>query len=164
MKTRDVPTRAAASGFEAGTKGKPMTEVAMRRMLSLGAVLAAATLLAGCQTWGETWSEVTGRRFYRTEINRGPTIIEKIDDTSTPRTQPQPFRMEPGRRVLTLQGVPLTPGWRGGGWLQEFTLDAEPCKRYYVNAQFEGRLVPSEWTPVIDEVEMISGCRVPEKK
>ncbi len=99
----------------ASVQGKPMTEVAMRRMLFLGAVLAAATLVAGCQTWGETWSEVTGRRYYRTELNRGPTIIEKIDDTSTPRTQPQPYRMEPGRRVLTLQGVPLTPGWRGGG-------------------------------------------------
>ena len=49
-----------------------------------------------------------------------------------------------------MQGVPLTPGWAGGGSLQEFTLDAEPCKRYYVNAQFEGRLMPSAWTPVID--------------
>ncbi len=42
--------------------------------------------------------------------------------------------------------------------MKEFTLDAQPCQRYYINAQFDGPLVPSEWKPIIDYVEPIAGC------
>jgi hypothetical protein len=125
----------------------------MRRMLVL---LTTPALFAGCQTWGPTWSEVTGTRYHLTELNRMPAIIEKVDGESAFPTRP--IRIEPGRRVLVLQGVPPTPGW--SGYLQEFVLDAEPCRRYYVNAQFDNRLMPSKWTPVIDEVETIAGCKV----
>jgi hypothetical protein len=38
-------------------------------------------------------------------------------------------------------------------------LNIEPCKRYYINAQFQDPVRP-EWTPVVDEVEPIVGCRV----
>ena len=45
-----------------------------------------------------------------------------------------------------------------GGWqLQEWELIAEPCRRYYVNAQWDSR-IGSQWTPVIDEIERIPGC------
>ena len=125
----------------------------MRRMIPL---LAAPVLLAGCQSWGPTWSEVTGERFHRTELNRMPTIVERVDGTSSFPTRP--IRVEPGRRVLELQGIPPAAGWRGT--LQEFVLEAEPCKRYYVNAQFDNRLMPSRWTPVIDQVETIAGCTI----
>ena len=42
-------------------------------------------------------------------------------------------------------------------------LDVEPCKRYYINAQFENPITPT-WTPVIDYVESIAGCQVPGAK
>jgi hypothetical protein len=129
----------------------------MRRTLML---LAAPAVLAGCQTWGPTWSEVTGTRYHRTELNRMPTVIESIDGRSAYPTRP--IKIEPGRRVLELQGVPPSPGWRGT--LQEFVLNAEPCKRYYVNAQFASNLSVSQWKPVIDEVETISGCQVAAAK
>jgi hypothetical protein len=35
----------------------------------------------------------------------------------------------------------------------------EPCKRYYINAQFDNPVEPS-WTPVVDHVETIAGCRL----
>ena len=35
---------------------------------------------------------------------------------------------------------------------------SKPCKRYYINAQFDGPLSPSDWKPVIDHVEPIAGC------
>ena len=36
-------------------------------------------------------------------------------------------------------------------------LDIEPCKRYYVNAQFENALSP-RFEPVVDAVQGIAGC------
>lgn len=115
--------------------------------------------LAGCQTWGPTWSEVSGTRYYnRTELNRSPTIIETVDGRSErPTGYDRSIRIEPGKRLLTLQGVPLRPGWQG--YVKEFTLEAQPCQRYYINAQFDGPLVPSDWKPIVDYVEPIAGCR-----
>ncbi|HVE49046.1 MAG TPA: hypothetical protein VNG69_05420 [Casimicrobiaceae bacterium] len=115
---------------------------------------------AGCQTWGPTWSEVSGGRYYNlTTLNRSATIIEQIDGRSeTPQGYRRAIWIQPGRHVLTLQGVPLRPGWQG--YLQEFVLEAQPCQRYYINAQFNGPLVQSDWRPVIDYVEPIAGCRV----
>ena len=37
-------------------------------------------------------------------------------------------------------------------------LDLEPCKRYYLNAQFDNP-VERTWKPVVDYVEPIAGCR-----
>ena len=128
-------------------------------MRKTGWLLAVPFALAGCQTWGPTWSEVTGQRFHVTELNRGPVVVEQIDGRSAfPNRRGQAIWMEAGKRNMTLQGVPLRPGWQGT--LQEFVLDAQPCKRYYVNAQFENPLSPSAWKPVIDHVESISGCQV----
>jgi hypothetical protein len=124
----------------------------LRKTLALAAVVST---LAGCQTWGPTWSEVTGRRFHRADPNRAPTVIEHIDGRSA--FPGDPIRIEPGKRVMTLQGIPPSPAWRGGT-LQGYILVAEPCKRYFVNAQFDNRLTRSDWEPVIDHVETIAGC------
>lgn len=130
----------------------------MRTTMRTTMLLLLPLALAGCQTWGPTWSEVSGARYYNlTELNRSPTIIENIDGKGAfPISRYQPIKIEPGKRELTLQGVPLRPGWQGT--LQKLTLDAEPCRRYYINAQFDGPLSPSDWKPVIDYVEPIAGC------
>ena len=44
-----------------------------------------------------------------------------------------------------------------GGRQEEFVLDIEPCKRYYLNAQFESNLSP-RFEIVVDQVETIPGC------
>ena len=122
-----------------------------------------ALLLAGCQTWGPTWSEVSGNRFTRTTLDRGPVTVDSVDGSSTfVNNQRTPVRIEPGKRTLAITGVPLQPGFRGTQ--QTFVLDAEPCKRYYVNAQWSNRLGTSGWDPVIDFVEAIAGCRLPGAK
>ncbi len=121
-------------------------------------LLLVALLLTGCQTWGPTWSEVSGNRYTRVNVNRSPTIIENIDGQGA--FPSHPIKIEPGQRVITLQGVPLRPGWHGGS-LKQMTLNAKPCKRYYINAQFDSPLSPSDWKPVIDEVEPIGGCKAP---
>ncbi len=126
----------------------------MRKILLLS---LAPLILTGCQTWGPSWSEVTGTRYHLVTLNRNATIIENIDGTGAfPNRLGAPIRIEPGKRLITLQGVPLRPGWQGT--LKDLALDAAPCKRYFINAQFEGPLSPSDWKPVIDEVETIAGC------
>ena len=123
----------------------------MRKALLLVVPLA----LAGCQTWGPTWSEVTGQRWNFTILNRGPAGISRIDQVST--YPPMPYKMEPDARTIGVQGLP----WAGfpNGDIKEFPLAAEPCKRYYINAQHKNPIEP-DWWPVIDYVEDIAGCKV----
>jgi hypothetical protein len=123
----------------------------MRRL----ALLALPFALAGCQSWGPTWSEVSGDRYFRAEMNTSPTIINTIDGTS-PVTG-NPTRIEPGQHTLALTAVPLSQGWKRGTDLAYFDLVAEPCKRYYVAARFENPLGP-RFTPYLDYVEPIAGC------
>jgi len=120
-------------------------------------LLLVPLALAGCQTWEPSWSEVSGARYYRTDLNRSPTIVETIDGKGAfPVARNEPIKIESGKHELTLQGVPLRVDWQGTR--KVFTLDAQPCRRYYINAQFEGPLSPSDWQPVVDYVEPIAGC------
>ena len=131
----------------------------MRNRLMLVLALTA-TVLTGCQTWGPTWSEVTGRRFHVATMNTSPILINLIDGNGAfPSAPGAPIWIEPGRRRMTLTAVPLSAGWTGGTDLVEFDLLAEPCKRYYIVARFENPLGPS-FTPFIDEIETIAGCQV----
>jgi hypothetical protein len=115
---------------------------------------AGTMMLPGCQTWGPTWSEVTGERYNVTILHRRPAGIEQIDGYSAYAAYP--IKIEPGKHNLVIQGP--APGWRGPN-LERFTLEVEPCKRYYINAQFENPIQPG-FTPVIDYVEDIAGCQV----
>lgn len=118
-------------------------------------IVAALGLLAtGCATWGPTWSEVSGAQYYgRAIMDRRPAIIEKIDGNSA--FAQYPIRLEPGSHEIVMQGPKLD--WPGGTALHTMTLNLEPCKRYYLNAQFANPVEP-KWEPVISYVEPIAGC------
>ena len=131
-----------------------------KSLLLLIPAVVAPLFLEGCQTWGPTWSEVTGQRFNVTIANRRPAMILQVD-TQGSFPDPNLIRIEPGERRLVVQGP--APGWAGGPPLHVMMLNAEPCKRYYINAQF-ANTITQEWTPVIDYVENISGCQLPVKK
>jgi hypothetical protein len=118
-------------------------------------ILISALVLGGCQAWWPPWSEVTGNRYTATELNRRMAIIDQVDNQSS--SVSNPIKIEPGEHRLVLLGP--APGWRGDGPVKVLTLDAQPCKRYYINAQFKDAIT-SEWTPVIDYVETISDCRI----
>jgi hypothetical protein len=122
--------------------------------------LLAPTLLAGCQTWGPTWSEITGARYNVTVVNRRPAIIDRVDDQGA-FPNPNLIKVAPGEHRLVVQGP--APGWAGGPPLHVMMLNVEPCKRYYINAQF-ANTIAQEWTPVVDYVEPIGGCVVPGAK
>jgi hypothetical protein len=130
----------------------------MRKTLLAVTLAALPLLLDGCQTWGPTWSEVTGNRFNVTVVNRRPAIIERIDNQGAFTTNP--IRIDPGvRRVV----VSAPTNWTGGSDLKVFMLDAAPCKRYYLNAQFSDPM-SRDFEVVIDYVETISGCQLTEPK
>ena len=115
-------------------------------------VLCAALALAGCATYGPTWSELSGDRYTRTTINRAPALIETVDGYSAYASYP--IKLDPGPHEIVLQGATR---WPGGAPLRTMKLTLEPCKRYYVNAQFEAPGQP-RWEPVVDYVENIAGC------
>ena len=119
-----------------------------------------ALLLAGCQTWGPTWSEVTGQRYDAVGMNTAPILINLIDGNGAfPTRLGQPIWIEPGLHRMTVTAAPLSAGWTGGTDIVEFELNAEPCKRYYIVAKYENPLGP-RYTPFIQYVEPIVGCTV----
>lgn len=119
--------------------------------------LAAALAMAGCQTWGPTWSELSGARYSRVELDRRPAILIRVGDESIGSVMP--YRVAPGTYRVVLQS-PVHNGFRGSE--QEMTFDIEPCRRYYINAQFDNPTTPA-WKPVIDYVESIAGCKIPAR-
>ncbi len=130
----------------------------MRKSMLLAVpAVVAPLLLGGCQTWGPTWSELTGQRFNMTITNRRPAFIVQVDNQGS-FPNPNMIRVEPGERRLVVQGP--APGWAGGPPLHVMMLNVEPCKRYYINAQFENTIT-QDWHPVVDFVEPVSGCQLP---
>ncbi len=121
----------------------------MRNLAAAAVVLTAS----GCQTWGPTWSEVTGVRYNRVIADRWPARIVAVGSDSVFSI---PYKVAPGTYTLAVES-PRHSGF--AGTIQEMRLNIEPCKRYYINAQFQDPVRP-EWTPVVDEVEPIVGCRV----
>ena len=121
----------------------------MRTLAAAAIVLAAS----GCQTWGPTWSEVTGVRYNRAIADRWGARIVAVGTDSVLAV---PYRVMPGTYTLAVES-PRHSGF--AGTIQDMKLTIEPCKRYYINAQFQDPVSP-EWTPVVDEVEPIVGCRV----
>ena len=129
----------------------------------------AAVGLTSCQTagpgmWGPTWSEVSGGRYNVTDPNRFATSINLVDGRNPGprlgyggRTGYSYYKVEPGNHTIELQAINTTPNWVSGINLQNTQLQIEPCKRYYLNAQFENRLLAG-WKPVVDYVEPIAGC------
>ena len=109
---------------------------------------------AALQKWGPTWSEVTGNQWSKVAMNRTAAVISTVDGTSeTARI----VKMEPGKRTIVVRS-PMRKGASGTNVTME--LDVEPCKRYYINAQFKSG-IGAAWDPVIAKVEPIAGCKKP---
>ena len=126
----------------------------MNAAAGLFTLLSTSLLLGSCATLGPTWSELSGARYTRAVVDRRPLIIERVDGDSTPIRLP--IRIAPGRHDITVSSLPH--GHFRGGILSQLTLDIEPCKRYYINAQYPDPVQP-RYTPVVDYVEPITGCR-----
>ena len=120
-------------------------------VLTMLSVVADAALL---EKWGPTWSEVTGNRYYRAAMNRAPAIIKSIDGRDY---HARLVKIDPGMRKIVVQS-PYRKGFQGSD--QAMDLDLKPCRRYYINAQFDSSVGP-EWKPVLVYTEKIAGCKIP---
>jgi hypothetical protein len=128
----------------------------MRLVLVFIAALSTAASAAP-EKWGPTWSEITGARYTKATKNREAAIVKSIDGTDTLK---KVVKVEPGRHTVRLQS-PSKRGFDGSDQNYDFVF--EPCKRYYVNAQFRTTL-GGDWEPVVDRVEGIAGCKVDKPK
>jgi hypothetical protein len=127
------------------------------------AALALAGL-SGCQTWSPTWSEVSGTRYNVTDLKRFPTVVNLIDSSNPGprygyggRMGYHYYKVEPGPHTIELSALNPNPNWVSGINRVDYKIDIEPCKRYYLNAQFANSL-GADWKPVVDYVEPIPGC------
>jgi len=116
-------------------------------------IAVTAALAAGCQTWGPTWSELSGAVYTATTPDRRPSILISVGDESIGSVTP--YRVVPGTYRVVVQS-PVHNRFRGSE--KELTLAIAPCRRYYIAAQFDNPVGP-DWTPVVDYVEPIAGCK-----
>ena len=119
-------------------------------------ILLLALSGAGCATYPDNASYLYGERYYRANSHTFSTRITAIDGRSTMLTS-KSVPIEPGEHVVTLVTAPVAgltrPEYR------ELRLAVEPCRRYYIVAERDNRLL-QDWRPVIDHVEHAgsAGC------
>jgi hypothetical protein len=131
-----------------------MTRIAVYQVICY---VLAMLLLGSCQTWGPTWSEVTGTHYTAPSLNVGPVSINQVDGSNPGNAPGQPIKVTPGRHTLVLQ-VAAPPSVMGLVHMEETTLEMAPCKRYYVNGRFAAS-TSTDWKPFVDYVEQISDCQ-----
>lgn len=119
----------------------------------------ALLLLGGCQTWGPTWSEVTGVHYTQPSLDVGPVTINQVDGSSPGNAPNQPIKVTPGRHTLTLQVIPPS-SVLGMVDLEQTVLDVAPCRRYYINGRFAAT-TSTAWKPFVDYEEQITDCQIP---
>jgi hypothetical protein len=118
------------------------------------AIVAIPALVAGCATTSAPWSEVIGERYHLAIADRAAVNIVSIGGRSA-WASGQATMVEPGTHRIVVESLPHG-GFRGGR-TQAFDVTLEPCRRYFINAQFDSPISAS-FKPVVDAVEPIAGC------
>ena len=114
-------------------------------------IAAAVVGLAGCATQ-QPFSYINGNKWHRAEMNSFSVIVLDVDGKSTTQN---PVVVDPGRRVIRVQGPPGTRLGRGED--RSFTLDVEPCTHYYLKAVKKSPLL-DDFEPMVDYKAAIPGC------
>ena len=117
--------------------------------------LVCAGLLAGCATGPFQYSELSGERYFLTNLDTYSVSISRIDGRSPPLLGR--VLLEPGLRSIEVQGPP-----GGAGWADLVTTDlqVEPCTKYYLVAVKRNRLATS-FEVRVDFEEPVPGCTPP---
>jgi hypothetical protein len=126
-------------------------------MKAIATALAAPILaLAGCATTGaydEPYAEVWVDRIRPADPLVIPVVINRVDGVTAMHLDHAVVR--PGPHKLTVD-VPPRKGFRLATQA-ELTIDAAPCRRYYIAARLDTP-VTQEWTPVVRSEETIPEC------
>ena len=110
----------------------------------------ALLALAGCAS--TPFSYIDGNRYFKTDYHSYSVIVLDVDGRSDTRN---PVMVEPGRKVIRVQGPPAH-GFSYGE-TRNLTLDVKPCTRYYLKAVKKNAL-EQDFVPEVDYVEPIAGC------
>lgn len=122
------------------------------------ALLAAALLAAGCAAT-DPFSQLTGQRWRKAELNTYPVIIISVDGTHYIERN-VPLMIEPGPRKIVVQAPPAA-GFSFGEQ-RTLELDVKPCTRYWIEAKKSSPLA-QDFEPRINYEEPLSGCKRPAK-
>lgn len=123
----------------------------LHRKPSRIAAAALALLLTGCASTGFHYSELVGKRYFKTNLDTYPVLILSVDGRSFVGV---PVQVDAGKRSVLLQGPPTTVDLQ---LTQTMTLDVKPCTRYYLVAVKQNSL-QNEFTPRVDFEEPMPGC------
>ena len=123
--------------------------------ISLSALLAVVALLAGCASSNYHYSQLEGKRYYRSSIDTHPVLIVRVDGSDTVFS---PVLVEPGVRKVTVQGPPTATSRYGEQ--RTIELSVAPCTRYYLVAVKDNRL-SNDFTVKVDYQEPVGGCTPP---
>ena len=122
----------------------------------LGAVaVVGASVLSACASTDYHYSQLYGKRYFRSPIDTYDVTIVRVDGKDTVF---RPVLVDPGLRKLVVQGPP--GGTRNIGEEREFALDVRPCTRYYLVAVRPQRL-SANFDIRIDYEEPVPGCTPP---
>ena len=126
-------------------------------MRSSWMIVALPAVLSGCASMMSSYSEVTGDRYNLAIMDRRSVEIVRVGGT-TGWANNQPVQVNPGTYPVVVAS--RAHGGFAGGKQETMELRVEPCKRYYVNAQYPNPVSP-DYKVVVDHVETIAGCRPP---
>ena len=133
---------------------KPEPKTRLVRLLALALPVA----FAGCAT-GYHYSQLSGERYYVTNINTYPVLINRIDGQSPLAGEPL-LPVNPGVHQIEVQGP---PNLTNPGEYRSITIDVKPCTRYYIVAYKPNRL-EADFKPQIDYEMPVPGCTPPPSK
>lgn len=119
-----------------------------------GLAIAAAALVAGCAT-PDTFSELSGRRWSKAEINTFDVTIISVDGSHYIEKPTQLVQVQPGPRAIVVQG-PASGGMRFGEQ-RTLKLDVQPCTRYWLEAK-KANSLSQDFEPRVNYSEPIAGC------
>ncbi len=125
------------------------------RTVLLAAALVGASALVACASTDYHYSQLSGRRHFRSTIDTYSVAIVGVDGKSTAI---EPVLVDPGVRKITVQGPPGAAQRIGDE--RQISLNVAPCTRYYLVAVKPNRLA-SDFTVRVDYEEPIGGCTPP---
>lgn len=123
----------------------------LHRSSSRIAAAVLALMLAGCASTGYHYSQLVGKRYFKTNIDTYPVLILEVDGRSFVGV---PILVDAGMRNVLLQGPPTAVDLQ---LTQMMKLDVKPCTRYYLVAVKQNPL-QNEFTPRVDFEEPVPGC------
>lgn len=123
------------------------------RVLLAMPFLALASSAHAVEKWGPTWSEVTGNLFPTAMMHRTAATVSKVDGKSF---RDRIVKVTPGPHAIVMRS-PTREGTAGSD--KNLDINFEPCKRYYVNAQFKSK-TGRAWEPVVAHTEKVTGCKI----